>query len=369
MNNTRKIKLKTLPKALLFSFLFHLLLLLLISSFYKDIMTLISSKGTLFAVNNVPKEKKYIKLSFADKDYKKTPKTPLLERIQENKVRQQIVNNENTGANTPPINSRFLGEKNQSFEKQTTAHDIGIFKKAGIGEQVGRYDQKIKQVEEKKVATAKNQPKAQNKLLPLKTPTDLSLSDLSVAKNKEYLNEIKNQLFHKKTPKDDTLTAKNDTPPEEATKNIEDEDLKALGIRKGDALAQGLSRNNDFLEDVPLGDVTNLNTKEFKFYGFYARIRERLEQYWGYTLKQKVDQIYRAGSKLAPGKNYITSLKIIIDAKGNIVQIAIIGPSGLKNLDDAAIESFYKAGPFPNPPKEMVQQGPVTLEWGFVVKS
>jgi outer membrane biosynthesis protein TonB len=43
--------------------------------------------------------------------------------------------------------------------------------------------------------------------------------------------------------------------------------------------------------------------------------------------------------------------------------------SGIKELDDAAIESFNDAGPFPNPPKGLVVDGKVTIEWGFVVKS
>jgi len=49
--------------------------------------------------------------------------------------------------------------------------------------------------------------------------------------------------------------------------------------------------------------------------------------------------------------------------------VRIIGTSGIKELDDAAIESFNEAGPFPNPPKGMIRNGRVTLEWGFVVKS
>ena len=38
-------------------------------------------------------------------------------------------------------------------------------------------------------------------------------------------------------------------------------------------------------------------------------------------------------------------------------------------LDDAAVESFNKAGPFPNPPLEMLKKGQAEIEWGFVVKA
>ena len=60
--------------------------------------------------------------------------------------------------------------------------------------------------------------------------------------------------------------------------------------------------------------------------------------------------------------------KIKIDNKGNIIDIFIKGSSGIEELDEAAIESFNKAGPFPNPPRGMVRSGQAIIEWGFVVK-
>ncbi|MDH4467723.1 MAG: hypothetical protein QE271_06660, partial [Bacteriovoracaceae bacterium] len=36
------------------------------------------------------------------------------------------------------------------------------------------------------------------------------------------------------------------------------------------------SSNNDYIKNAQLGDITNLNTAEYKFYGFYARIRGQL---------------------------------------------------------------------------------------------
>ena len=142
----------------------------------------------------------------------------------------------------------------------------------------------------------------------------------------------------------------------------------AAGIKNGDIHSIGLAQNNDFIEDVPLGDSTNLNTVEFKYYGFYHRIRLKLEQYWGNSLKQKTEAIYKAGRRPPASTNYITSLSIILDAKGNIVKVNVSTTSGIKELDDAAIESFNRAGPFPNPPKGMMKNGEATIEWGFVVK-
>jgi protein TonB len=58
-----------------------------------------------------------------------------------------------------------------------------------------------------------------------------------------------------------------------------------------------------------------------------------------------------------------------INHKGEIVHVKVIGTSGVRELDEAAVESFNKAGPFPNPPQGMLKNGVATIEWGFVVKS
>jgi protein TonB len=141
------------------------------------------------------------------------------------------------------------------------------------------------------------------------------------------------------------------------------------GMKNGDPLAQGLSATNDYVEEVTLGDFTHLNTVEYKFYGFYHRIRQKLEQFWGKSIQEKAEAIFRSGRRLPASENLITSLQVTLDAKGEIVNVKILGASGVKELDDAAIESFNEAGPFPNPPKELLVNGKATIDWGFVVKS
>jgi protein TonB len=68
-------------------------------------------------------------------------------------------------------------------------------------------------------------------------------------------------------------------------------------------------------------------------------------------------------------QDLITSLQVTLNEKGEIVKVKILGASGVKELDDAAVESFNEAGPFPNPPKDLLVNGHATIEWGFVVKS
>jgi protein TonB len=140
------------------------------------------------------------------------------------------------------------------------------------------------------------------------------------------------------------------------------------GIESGKEGVTGLAANNDFVEDVALGDMTNLNTTEFKYYGFYHRIRQKLEQYWGNSIQEKAKKLYKGGRRLPSSENMITAITVILDNHGSIVDIKVDGTSGVRELDQAAIESFNKAGPFPNPPKGLLVDGRAVIQWGFVVK-
>ncbi len=268
------------------------------------------------------------------------------QQVKSNEKSKQIVNSEDTGEEIKPDKSRFLGEKDQTFKKQQIAKNVDIFNKAGLGQTDG---------ESKKVAEdkAKSQDKEIEQFQKLNKKSKLKIEDLSV---EEFAKN-----FADKTPQSNLAKAQ---------KKLSDVDkLSRLGVNNGDASSVGFSANNDFVEDVPLGNVTNLNTTEFKYFGFYHRIRQKLEQYWGNSLREKAERLYRQGRKIASSSNLITSLKIILDEKGNIVQIEIQGSSGAEELDKAAVESFNKAGPFPNPPRGMMKNGIAEINWGFVVKT
>jgi protein TonB len=140
-------------------------------------------------------------------------------------------------------------------------------------------------------------------------------------------------------------------------------------LEKDVAKVQAESGANDYVKGIPLGDMTKLNSVEFKHFGFYNRIKGQLEQYWGASLKEKAKKIYKSGRSVAGQQDFITNLEVAINLKGKITQIKLKTTSGMKELDDAAVESFNKAGPFPNPPQELVINGEAWIKWGFVVKS
>lgn len=260
-------------------------------------------------------------------------------------LNKQVVANETNGKTERPVDSRFLGEKDQTFERQTIARANGSFKEAGLGKKNGS-----------KSTLAQTEPKAQKVAVtpPKKAKKQLTLSDLGGFKMADI----------EKMQKEAEPTL------DEMTKTLGRENIGgAEGIDRGKLGKTGLAQNNDFVEEVPLGDMTNLNTTEFKYYGFYHRIRQKLEQHWGSSIKDKAKNLYRSGRRMPASENLITSVAVTLDETGKIVDMQIEGTSGVRELDQAAIESFNKAGPFPNPPKGLLIGGRATIQWGFVVKS
>jgi TonB family protein len=239
--------------------------------------------------------------------------------------KQQIVRSEDSESLDKPKEKAFLSDKDRSFERETMARKIDTFKKTALGNAAVTQVAQKPQSHSKKKASVK----------------DLKLSDIGMSMG--------------------------DPMPQEVTRAPASVSQK--GLENGDPLEQGLSSTNDYVQEVALGDFTHLNTVEYKFYGFYHRIRLKLEQFWGKSIQEKSQALFKAGRRIPASEDLITSLQITLNSKGEIIRVKILGTSGVKELDDAAIESFNQAGPFPNPPKDLLVNGKATIEWGFVVKS
>lgn len=249
-------------------------------------------------------------------------KLKLIQETHKSDHRQQIVQSEDS-ASQDPQDKAFLSDKNRNFDRQTVSKNIDTFKKAAKGNATINQVAKVNESHKKKNERWK----------------DIKLSDVGIAAG-------------------EPLPKKMDRSP-----------ASVKGMENGDPLSQGLSASNDYVEEMTLGDFTHLNTVEFKHYGFFHRIRQKLEQFWGRSIQEKAHAVFRQGRRLPASQDLITSLQITLNEQGQIIAVKILGTSGVKELDDAAIESFNQAGPFPNPPKDLLVNGKAVIEWGFVVKS
>ncbi len=140
--------------------------------------------------------------------------------------------------------------------------------------------------------------------------------------------------------------------------------LKDLGMGGNGVDA---SASSDYLRGVDSNNRTVLSTREYKFFSYYQRIRELIRQRWSTMVRRKYEKIINKGKN--PTEDEIsTRLVILLDEKGALVKISRVGKSGYDELDDAAVEAFEYAAPFPNPPKGMVDaDGMVRLSWEFVL--
>lgn len=130
------------------------------------------------------------------------------------------------------------------------------------------------------------------------------------------------------------------------------------------------SQSDDYLKDVNTGMQTLLSTREFVYYSYYARIKEAIRQHWEPNVREKVKIIYRQGRNIASAKDRVTQVMVTLDGKGELIRVEILTQSGVEQLDNAAIEAFKAAAPFPNPPKGMVEpDGTIKIRWDFVLEA
>jgi len=227
--------------------------------------------------------------------------------LREIETSRQIVESEDPQTETTPKKKPKLSDKNRAFDRETKARVVKSFQKSAKGSRGNK---------------------------------DISLAALGGDIGKK-------------------------NPLEKAAKQYS----ASKSGQKIDSGGRTVSSTNDHLEDVPLGDLTHLNTVEYKFYGYYHRIKQKLEGFWGRSVQEKAEALASEGRAIASEDEHITALRIVMNSSGEIVDVVVLGSSGVKELDDAAIESFNAAGPFPNPPKDLIVDGRVTIEWGFVVNS
>ncbi len=126
----------------------------------------------------------------------------------------------------------------------------------------------------------------------------------------------------------------------------------------------------DYIKGLKESERTALNTKEYMFYGYFQRIRERLDWAWSGVLRQKLTKLYRGGRQLASDMDHTTRLLVTLNFQGEVVRVQVVEESGTRDLDDAAINAFNQAGPFPNPPQGIVDKsGLIQIRWDFILKT
>lgn len=257
---------------------------------------------------------------------KAPPSNPPVEIVDEKDLKvdskaQQMAETEDAHNREVDPNAKYLGKNNQRVEKQTRARIVDDFR-----ESRGRGAPST---------GTQSSPKAAEQ------PTD---------QNAPRPNRI--------------------TPVEEGVPS-QSRDWRTLSMRDlslgSDGGASGAT--DDKLEGVAEGDRTILSTREYRFFSYYQRIKDLLRQQWKPRVERKMLSLWGRG-KTVKEDELVTRVLVTLDDVGKVRKIARITSSGVLELDEAAIESFERAGPFPNPPKGIIESdGLVRIRWDFILKT
>ena len=120
--------------------------------------------------------------------------------------------------------------------------------------------------------------------------------------------------------------------------------------------------NNDLL-DEKRGQAVQLNTRELLGATYINRIRRLVNFYWD----QNLDNL--PGSVRYARPSYSTMVVAVLDSNGALESLEVTQASGSDPLDNAVVHAFRIAGPFPNPPEQLISKdGRVYLpDMNFVV--
>jgi len=234
------------------------------------------------------------------------------------KLKKQIVETTLAQKSDKTTDDAYLGAQTQAVKEQTRAKTTGQFKeqvKGAIGAKTTAKNQARQSSDSKKMSRIEQDFGSEN----------IKLGDLGVKMNLQPMGSI--------------------GPGETAS-------------------------SSDHLSNMKHGAQTLLNTREFAYFSYYQRVRKQLEQYWEPGLRHKLKTMFDRGRHLAQDKEHATRVLVMLNQEGLITKVQVESTSGLMDLDQAAIDAFNKAGPFPNPPSGMIERdGLIHLEWEFVLKT
>lgn len=314
--------------------------------------------STKFPVHKTPDSSQRIEFSVQETP-PEAAKTPTFNENELPKDNLQVIEQDEHPVNEEiPEQAKFLSAHNQVVKRETVAQNIGDFK--------NRKENNSPQGESKSQPekSNSNEPVAKNPKLTLKDLTPKL--DLAKVVDQQKLDDenLEKELEKEALAKSQKLTEEN------LQKKMAQLKKQAQSGSPGNGAGGDTSQTNDFIKDTEKGMETMLSTREFVYYSFYARIRRQLNQHWGGKVREKVSKLVKEGRSIASTDNKITKLLIVLDKKGTLVKIQLLSDSGVRDLDDAAIEAFKEAAPFPNPPSGIVESdGTIKIRWDFILEA
>ena len=195
-----------------------------------------------------------------------------------------------------------------------------------------------------------------------------------------------NQSIDRETVSKKKLTQIGTEPQNKSDHNLKSHSLNKsmalskLGIKLNDPAKKSSSDHSsfadsnvyssDYIQGLKEGETTALNTKEYIFYSYFQRIRKQLDLAWTRSLRSNLINLYKNGRSLSKDVNHITKVIVTLSNQGEIKSVQFVEESGIYDLDSAAVKAFNQAGPFPNPPKGLIDsKNEIKINWIFILKT
>jgi TonB family protein len=191
----------------------------------------------------------------------------------------------------------------------------------------------------------------------------------------QFTKRVKKQMIARNSGK--TVNQKPQIPNKGDPEGIAGTQARGTGegfLRPGGGQAMrqvaiGPSSIAEYIPGVEQGDFTSLNTDQFTYYSFFARLNEQVRNRWVMLVREYTDRLTQRDLENLARMERQTVVEIILGPGGDFSTSVLHNSSGDVNLDQTTVEAFRKAAPFLNPPKGMIEaDGYIHLKYGFHVR-
>ncbi len=119
----------------------------------------------------------------------------------------------------------------------------------------------------------------------------------------------------------------------------------------------------DKLDGVEEGEGTFLNTRGWKYASYFNRIKRALANEWDPSTAMRARD--PSGARFGQ-RDWMTVLSVKLDDQGALKDLSVERSSGLDFLDVTALQAFRKAQPFANPPRGLAdERGEIAFTFSF----
>ncbi len=211
--------------------------------------------------------------------------------------------------------TRYLGPKNVFHERESMPEKKPVFDSSV--KTPNKIEHIPSQIKEEPIIKKKEEVKSYSEFLAVKPKEEKDSFEVPIKSNVENKGKLEREV-----------TKKEKTFPE----------LNKLIPKTQDIIAKLPKEESINLDSgkVKSGKELIINTKEFKYWSYLQKMKQKIELVWEYPEYARVRGI---GGQL--------KINFSIGRDGKVEQMYLIDSSGVKVLDDAALKALRDASPFP----------------------